>query len=122
MDELAPAERERLLAAGTAAFNQCEFYEAHEHWETVWDVIDPPERTWLQGLIQIATGLHKLDRGRADVCETLLRKGLDKLAGAPDRPDTLGQLDVAGARAGAERILDTLARGERADAASVRLR
>ena len=44
MDE---AERQRLMEAGRAAFNRGEFYEAHEHWEDVWNEVDDPERTWI---------------------------------------------------------------------------
>jgi predicted metal-dependent hydrolase len=89
-----PEERLRLMAEGRDAFNRGEFYEAHEHWEEVWDVIDDPDRTWVQGLIQIATGLHKLDRGRPDVAETLLTKALHKLDSAPPTIDRLDVLDL----------------------------
>jgi predicted metal-dependent hydrolase len=111
-------ERARLMTAGREAFNRGEFFEAHELWEEVWNVIDEPERSWVQGLIQVATGLHKLDRGRKDVCATLLRKALPKLVGAPA---ILDGVDVAAARAGAERVLAAIGRGELPAARSVRV-
>ena len=77
-------ERLRLMNEGQRAFNRGEFYEAHEFWEEVWNEIDDPERQWVQGMIQIATGLHKLTRDRPDVCRTLLVKALAKLEGASE--------------------------------------
>ena len=106
------------MAAGRDAFNRGDFYEAHELWEEVWNVIDDPERRWVQGLIQVATGLHKLERGRDDVCATLLRKALGKLAGAPALLDGVG---VAAAQRGAERVLEGVAGGKPPPARSVRV-
>jgi predicted metal-dependent hydrolase len=76
-------EHSRLLEEGRLAFNRGEFYEAHEFWEEVWNVIDDPERTFVQGLIQAATGLHKLERQQLTPARTLLAKALAKLAEAP---------------------------------------
>jgi predicted metal-dependent hydrolase len=81
-------EHTRLLEEGRRAFNRGEFYEAHEFWEEVWNVIDDPERTWIQGLIQAATGLHKLVREQYTPARTLFAKALAKLADAP--PDFAG--------------------------------
>src|SRR3954452_824676 len=91
MDE---SERRRLMEEGRGAFNRGEFYEAHEFWEDVWNEIDDPDRTWVQGMIQIATGLHKLQRDRPDVCMTLLAKALTKLTDSPAALDgyALGKL------------------------------
>jgi predicted metal-dependent hydrolase len=110
-------ERQRLMNAGCAAFNRGEFYDAHEHWEEVWNEIDDPDRTWVQGLIQVATGLHKLARDRPDVCRTLLYKALAKLDGAPD---ALDGFDVRRLREDAARILAAIERHERPDPRSVR--
>lgn len=76
-------EHSRLLEEGRRAFNRGEFYEAHEFWEEVWNVIDDPERTWVQGLIQAATGLHKLQREQPTPARMLFAKALAKLADAP---------------------------------------
>jgi predicted metal-dependent hydrolase len=115
-EELSAAERARLMEEGRAAFNRGEFYEAHELWEAVWDVAEDPARTWIQGLIQVATGLHKLDRGRGDVAATLLTKALAKLNGGPA---SLDGVDVAAARTAAERILAELQGGGFPSARSV---
>ena len=106
------------MEAGWAAFNRGEFYEAHEHWEDVWNAIDEPDRTWVQGMIQIATGLHKLSRDRSDVCRTLFNKALAKLAGAPP---TVDNFDIDRLRADAHRVLAQLAAGDSVDPRSLRL-
>ena len=72
------------MARGRAAFNGGQFFAAHEHWETVWRTLGAgAERTALQGLIQIAAGLHHLREGRSAPGARLLQKGADKLAAAP---------------------------------------
>jgi predicted metal-dependent hydrolase len=114
-----PDEEARKIREGCNFFNKGEFYEAHESWEDVWNELDDPERRWVQGAIQVATGLHKLTRMRPDVCVTLLRKALGKLHDAP--PAWRG-LDLEGARRGAERILSDLENGGRPDARSVTLK
>jgi predicted metal-dependent hydrolase len=115
MDEGARIE---LMRRGREAFNRGEFYEAHEFWEEVWDELDDPERRWVQGLIQVATGLHKLARLRPDVCVTLLVKALGKLDGAPV---AWGGVDVAAARRGAEEVLASLRSGGRPDPRALQL-
>ena len=116
--ELTAAERLDRMARGREAFNRGEFFEAHELWEEVWNESDDPERTWIQGLIQVATALHKLGRGRDDVCEILLRKALPKLASAPTE---LTGVDVESARGGAKRVLDGIAAGRAPEPTSVRV-
>lgn len=106
------------MAEGRAAFNRGEFYEAHEFWEEVWDELGGPERLWVQGMIQIATGLHKLARDQRATCRTLLAKALAKLA---DAPDALDGFDLARMRAEARAVDEALARGELPDPRSVRL-
>ena len=46
---------------GVAAYHRGDYYEAHEHWEEIWrDQPDGVERSFLQGLIQVAAAMHKL--------------------------------------------------------------
>jgi predicted metal-dependent hydrolase len=73
--------RERL-ASGRAAFNRGEFFEAHEHWEEAWHTLAGPARVRVQGLIQIAAGLHHVRHGRPRPGARLLEKGLEKLSRA----------------------------------------
>lgn len=111
-----PADRSRLMLQGQLAFNRAEFYEAHEHWEEVWNELDDPERRWVQGLIQIATGLHKLAAGRSDICTRLLARALGKLE---DAPAVLDGLDLGAARTDAAAIVQAIAKGELPDASSM---
>jgi hypothetical protein len=68
---------------GTELFDRGAFFEAHEAWEDRWRVLpDGDERIALQGLIQIAAGLHKLFAAAApEPAARLLAKGLAKLDG-----------------------------------------
>jgi predicted metal-dependent hydrolase len=75
----APKERMSAMSAGRRAFERGEFFEAHEAWEAAWNASVGDERRWIQGMIQIATALHKLAGGRADLAESLLAKALAKL-------------------------------------------
>jgi predicted metal-dependent hydrolase len=78
------ADDGQQLEPGRAAFNRGEYFLAHELWEEVWRRIDDAERRlYVQGLIQIAAGLHHLQRHRAGPAAGLLRKGLEKLARRP---------------------------------------
>jgi uncharacterized protein len=110
-------EKARLMAEGRACFLRGEFYEAHEHWEAVWDEADDPERRWIQGMIQVATGLHKVQRGRSDVALGLLRRALDKLR---DAPPILSDVDVAAMMTDARNVVTLIDRGEIPDPRKVR--
>jgi predicted metal-dependent hydrolase len=68
------------LAPGRAAFNRGEFFAAHELWEDVWRNLAGEHRTFTQGLIQIAAGLHHLQRGRPRPAASVLGRGVEKLA------------------------------------------
>lgn len=111
-------DRARLMEAGRLAFNAGDFYEAHEHWEEVWLELDDPDHRWVQGLIQVATGLHKLHAGHARPAATLFAKALVKLA---DAPSTLDGIDVARAVAHATERARALAAGELPPAGPVAL-
>ena len=114
-----PDERHRLMEAGRAAFNRGEFYEAHEHWEDVWNEVDDPERAWIQGMIQIATGLHKVSQDKRPPARTLLEKAMAKLA---DAPEALDGFDLGSMRAEAASALARLQAGELPDPRAVKLR
>ena len=83
MPPVAAADLDARLAPGRAAFNRGEFFAAHELWEDVWRGLAGDERALAQGLIQIAAGLHHLQRGRPRPAARLLARGASKLARAP---------------------------------------
>ncbi len=69
---------------GIALFNERKFFEAHEVWEELWLVEPEPEKTFLQGLIQLAAACHHHSRGNASGTQSLLAAGLAKLRCFPD--------------------------------------
>jgi hypothetical protein len=78
------------MEEGRAAFNRGEFFLAHELWEELWlDLREPRDRSpalrlRVQGLIQIAAGLHHLQGSRRRPATTLLCRGLAKLRPVQD--------------------------------------
>lgn len=60
------------------------FFDAHEELEARWMTAAGDEKILLQGLIQVAAGLHrlKLDPRKTDGARYLLDRGLRKLATA----------------------------------------
>jgi uncharacterized protein len=68
---------------GLEHFNAREFFEAHEVWEEIWLVETEPEKTFLQGLIQIAAAFHHYCRGNPQGAESLLASGIVKLTRFP---------------------------------------
>jgi uncharacterized protein len=99
------AGRSRLVQ-GRAAFNRGEYFQAHEHWEEAWRELDGVERTVVQGLIQIAAGLHHLQQQRPRPAAELLRKGLAKLSSGVFAAPV--ELDVHGLARGVDRLLANL--------------
>lgn len=49
--------------AGIEYFNRCDFFEAHEAWEEIWQEHFGPDRKFYQGLIQAAVALHHYGNG-----------------------------------------------------------
>jgi|HubBroStandDraft_4_1064222.scaffolds.fasta_scaffold207698_2 predicted metal-dependent hydrolase len=78
------AERKEKFEEGLAHFNAKKFFEAHEFWEEIWLVETEPEKTFLQGLIQITAAFHHRQRGNPDGVELLLAAGIVKLLRFPE--------------------------------------
>lgn len=77
------AERKKKFEEGLAHFNGEKFFEAHEFWEEIWLVEPEPEKTFLQGLIQITAAYHHHQRGNPDGAQSLLTSGIVKLLRFP---------------------------------------
>jgi len=69
---------------GIELFNAGKFFEAHEAWEEIWLAESEPEKTFLQGLIQVSAAFHHRQRGNRKGMESLLAAGLAKLERFPD--------------------------------------
>ena len=48
---------------GVELFNAHHFWHAHEAWEEIWLASSGEEKTFLQGLIQLAAAYHHVQRG-----------------------------------------------------------
>jgi predicted metal-dependent hydrolase len=71
------------LAEGLRCYRAEEFFEAHEHWESVWLSCVEPEKTFLQALIQVTAAFHHLRRGNRAGAESLLNASLRRLESYP---------------------------------------
>ena len=58
--DLSPEERDRLFQEGIDLFNRGDFFAAHEAWEEIWRSTTPEPKELLQGLVQVAAGLHQI--------------------------------------------------------------
>jgi len=67
------------LAEGLRCYRSGQFFEAHEHWESAWLKSLEPEKTFLQGLIQMTAAFHHYQRDNREGTASLLRQALRKL-------------------------------------------
>jgi hypothetical protein len=111
---LPAAERAAALAAGIAAYERGDFFEAHELLEPAWMGTDvPADRALLQGLIKLAAAyVHDARGNPAGVVRNLegarnrlLEADEDRLAAGQPEP----WLDVRGLVGAIDRRLDDLA-------------
>ena len=58
-----PPTYDPLYLHGIEHFNVCDFFEAHEVWEELWQEYQGPSRKFYQGLIQVAVCLHHFGNG-----------------------------------------------------------
>ena len=72
------------LHEGLRCFHSGAFFEAHEHWESVWLAAQEPEKAFLQGLIQVAASFHHFQRGNYAGTVSLLRSALCRLDAYPE--------------------------------------
>ena len=105
-------KRNRLFQQGLEAFNSAQFFEAHEHWEEVWLETPAPDRTFLQGLIQVAAAFHHYTRENRRGTQTLLEAGLTKLELFPS---VHWGLEIAPLRASVRQWLAALGIGDDPD-------
>jgi len=69
---------------GIELFNRGEFFDAHEVLEDVWRAAPDEEKKFLQGLIQVAVGLHHYSTGNKVGTRSLLARA-DKNLSAYNR-------------------------------------
>ena len=94
------SERAAHFAEGFDLFNRGEFFEAHERFEDLWRSNRPEPRDLFQGLVQVAAGLHHLERfDRVNSCRRLFARARRRLA---DLPSPCCGLDLEALRADLE--------------------
>jgi len=69
---------ERLFQQGLIEFKQKMYYEAHESWEELWKNRNLTDRIFIQGLIQLAASLFKVQTGNMRGAQSLLKKCKNK--------------------------------------------
>ncbi len=95
----AAAPLERALVRAVLLYRAELFFEVHEVLEEVWHDLEGARRTFVQGLIQVAVGLHHLAHDNPTGARSLFRSGRSKLAASGPRPEGV---DVARLLAGLE--------------------
>src|SRR5689334_18435550 len=80
------------LAAGLACYRNQQFFEAHEHWEDVWNELRDPEKSFLQGLIQVTVAMHHVQRSNRAGALSLLQRALRRFERCPA---SFGGIDLA---------------------------
>lgn len=106
-----------LLDEGIERFNEGRFWDAHESWETLWLDSDEPEKTFLQGLIQLTAAFHHFQRGTLSGGVRLVDTAVEKLSAYP--PGFMGVVrsDAVEAAMTARRRADVLLSQGRGDEA-----
>ena len=83
------AAQRLLLAKGAAEWDERRFFDAHETWEELWMEEPRPIRSFFQGLILLAAGLHHwTGTHKPRGVQTKLATGIERLA--PYAPVFLG--------------------------------
>ncbi|HEV2214365.1 MAG TPA: DUF309 domain-containing protein [Terracidiphilus sp.] len=70
-------------AEGLRCYEGGRYFEAHEHWESLWLEKRDPVKSFLQSLIKIAAAMHHLRRGNRVGALSHLRKVQARLAEIP---------------------------------------
>jgi uncharacterized protein len=64
---------------GVEQFNQGQFYACHDTLEALWMEATEPEKTFYQGVLQVAVGLYHLGNGNWRGAVILLGEGINRL-------------------------------------------
>lgn len=89
MDEVVPEE----FWQGVEQFNQGQFYACHDTLEALWLPSTEPQKTFYQGILQIAVALYHLGNYNWRGAVILLGEGINRLQ---RYPHTYAEIDVDG--------------------------
>jgi predicted metal-dependent hydrolase len=96
------------LGEGLRCYRAQEFFAAHEHWEIVWLASREPQKSFLQGVIQVAAAFYHLQRDNPLGTRFLLRRAQFRLE---RYPEYFGGMDVSSLRKEIEGWLQVLDAG-----------
>ena len=72
-------EVDSIFWEGVEQFNQQEFYACHDTLEAIWMEAMEPQRTFYQGILQIAVALYHLGNANLRGATILLGEGMNRL-------------------------------------------
>ena len=93
------------LARGLACYRNQEFFAAHEHWEDAWNQLADPEKSFVQGLIQVTVSMHHYHNANRAGALSLMQRALPRFERCPE---WFSGVDVAGLAAQVRAWLDAL--------------
>ncbi len=70
---------EVLFQKGLQAYQEKDYFLAHDHWEELWSDFYLKDRLFIQALIQMAVSFVHLENGNLNGAKSLLKKSLSKL-------------------------------------------
>ena len=73
-------KKEQLFFDGLQAYEEKDFFEAHELWEELWSEYYLDDKTLIQGLIQLAVSFVHLGNGNLNGAKSLMKKSGDKFS------------------------------------------
>ena len=73
-------KKEQLFFDGLRAYEEKDFFEAHEFWEELWSEYYLADRPFIQGLIQLAVSFVHIGNGNLNVAKSLLKKSATKFS------------------------------------------
>ena len=73
-------KKEQLFSDGLRAYEEKDFFEAHELWEELWSEYYLDDKTFIQGLIQLAVSFVHLGNGNLNGAKSLMKKSGDKFS------------------------------------------
>ena len=71
-------KEDELFQQGLEAFNNRQFYDAHEYWEELWLDYKLNDAQFIQGLIQLAVSYFHFYNGNINGARSMIKKCLNK--------------------------------------------
>ncbi|WP_288249265.1 DUF309 domain-containing protein [uncultured Prochlorococcus sp.] len=79
MNEESTKSLKDSLVTALNLFNNCEWYEAHDAFEEIWNSVDGDERQVIQGILQVSVSQFHLSNGNLNGATILLGEGLGRI-------------------------------------------